>query len=552
MKALGVGLGAFAFHDVEVLQAGLRCARAAGHRRRPRCSPSDAGCRRLAHLDQPLRGHRRSGGQRALTGSTLGRCPPSPNRPSRSARARWSRRCATASTMACCGTWRPARPSSASSGACWSSTRTACSTALAADLGKPRRRGLRGRHRLHRHARSAGSSKHLDRWVKPALGRRPAAWPGPARPGSSRAAGRGARHRPVELPRASCCWPRPRPRWRPATLSCSSPRRSSGHTAAALAELVPRVPRRAGGRRGDRRGRGDHRAPRRALRPHLLHRQRAGRPGGHGRLRRSTSLPVTLELGGKSPAIVAADANVEVAARRIAWAKFLNAGQTCVAPDYVLVDRTVETRAARTARCRGRGASTATIRRPAPTTPASSTTATSRRLTEPARRRWLRRRSCAAASTTGPRATSLPPCSPGSSPARPVMGEEIFGPLLPVLAVDRRRRGDRVRERAGQAAGPVRLRRGRPPPTGWSSARRPEACASTTPCCTSRVPELPFGGVGESGTGAYHGRAGFERFSHLKAVLAKPTRPDPPVLYPAVHPAQALAPPPRRVRPRLP
>ena len=52
--------------------------------------------------------------------------------------------------------------------------------------------------------------------------------------------------------------------------------------------------------------------------------------------------PVTLELGGKSPAIVAADANLEVAAKRIAWAKFLNAGQTCVAPDYVLVDRKVE------------------------------------------------------------------------------------------------------------------------------------------------------------------------------------------------------------------
>ena len=54
--------------------------------------------------------------------------------------------------------------------------------------------------------------------------------------------------------------------------------------------------------------------------------------------------PVTLELGGKSPAVVAADANLAVAARRIAWAKFLNAGQTCVAPDYVLVDRSVEPR----------------------------------------------------------------------------------------------------------------------------------------------------------------------------------------------------------------
>ena len=64
--------------------------------------------------------------------------------------------------------------------------------------------------------------------------------------------------------------------------------------------------------------------------------------------------PVTLELGGKSPAIVAADANIGVAAKRIAWAKFLNAGQTCVAPDYVLVDARVAARASRVAPTRGR------------------------------------------------------------------------------------------------------------------------------------------------------------------------------------------------------
>ena len=51
--------------------------------------------------------------------------------------------------------------------------------------------------------------------------------------------------------------------------------------------------------------------------------------------------PVTLELGGKSPCVVAADANLKITAERIVWGKFLNAGQTCVAPDYVLVDRTI-------------------------------------------------------------------------------------------------------------------------------------------------------------------------------------------------------------------
>ena len=72
--------------------------------------------------------------------------------------------------------------------------------------------------------------------------------------------------------------------------------------------------------------------------------------------------PVTLELGGKSPAIVAADADIEVAARRIVWAKFINAGQTCVAPDYVLVDEPVETHAARPPARRRTASSTARTR----------------------------------------------------------------------------------------------------------------------------------------------------------------------------------------------
>ena len=87
--------------------------------------------------------------------------------------------------------------------------------------------------------------------------------------------------------------------------------------------------------------------------------------------------PVALELGGKSPAIVDADADLDVAARRIAWGKFLNAGQTCIAPDYVLVDRERRARARRPARRVGHRASTAPTPRPSPTTAASSTTATS-------------------------------------------------------------------------------------------------------------------------------------------------------------------------------
>ena len=124
-----------------------------------------------------------------------------------------------------------------------------------------------------------------------------------------------------------------------------------GDVGRSMAELVPRVPRRA--RRRGRRGR-RRRDDRRCSPQRFDHIFYTGN-GAVGRIVMAAAAehltPVTLELGGKSPAIVAADADVDVAARRIAWGKFINAGQTCVAPDYVLVDRAVEDRVPRRARC---------------------------------------------------------------------------------------------------------------------------------------------------------------------------------------------------------
>jgi aldehyde dehydrogenase (NAD+) len=112
-----------------------------------------------------------------------------------------------------------------------------------------------------------------------------------------------------------------------------------------------------------------------------------------------------------------------------------------------------------------------------------------------------------------------------------VMGEEIFGPLLPVVAVDD----------VDEAIGFVN-QRDKPLALyvfgGDAATAKVVERTSAGGVCINHavlhvaVPGLPFGGVGESGTGAYHGQAGFDRFSHLKSVLAKPTRPDPSVLYP--------------------
>ena len=135
--------------------------------------------------------------------------------------------------------------------------------------------------------------------------------------------------------------------------------------------------------------------------------------GSSPRRRRSTSRPPSLELGGKSPTYVHASANLDVAARRIAWGKFLNAGQTCIAPDYVLVDRRGEGPLVERLRHGGRPVLRRRPARRATTTAASSTTGISERLVGLARRRrghgrrrrpGRRRRS----STSPPRSPSSP------------------------------------------------------------------------------------------------------------------------------------------------
>jgi aldehyde dehydrogenase (NAD+) len=239
--------------------------------------------------------------------------------------------------------------------------------------------------------------------------------------------------------------------------------------------------------------------------------------------------PVTLELGGKSPAIVDHRANIEVAARRIVWGKFLNAGQTCVAPDYVLVDRRVEAALVK--------AMVTAVRDFYGEDPARSPDYP-RIINE---RHFDRLRGLLeghggqiVVGGTGDRSERYlaPTIMTGVAWSDPVMGEEIFGPILPILAV----------EDIDAAIGTVNDR-DKPLALYIFSEDRATVdrvvdgtssggvCANGT-LLQLAVTDLPFGGVGGSGMGAYHGRAGFDTFSHRKAVLARGTRLDPPVLYP--------------------
>jgi aldehyde dehydrogenase (NAD+) len=236
-------------------------------------------------------------------------------------------------------------------------------------------------------------------------------------------------------------------------------------------------------------------------------------------------IPVTLELGGKSPVIVAADADLTVAARRIAWTKLLNSGQTCIAPDYVLAEP---------------GVRDELVRRIADTVaefqagePAGQRIVSPRQLDRIAGLLDGAGGTVAMGGGVDREAQAIEPTIVvDPDPGAPLMSEEIFGPVLPVLTVP-----------TIEAA--IDFVNDRPKPlalylfTG-SRAVREQVLTSTTSggavvnhlTMHCLVPQLPFGGVGNSGMGAYHGEWGFQTFSHRKAVLTKPARPDPSLMYP--------------------
>jgi len=240
--------------------------------------------------------------------------------------------------------------------------------------------------------------------------------------------------------------------------------------------------------------------------------------------------PVTLELGGKSPAIVDRDADIKVAARRIAFGKWINAGQTCIAPDYVLVHRDVERQLVEELRHAIRGFF-GDDPRSSPDYGRIVNDSHFRRLAELLDGGGFRE--VVAGGQVDPAARYIAPTVlRGVDPDAPVMLDEIFGPILPVLTV-------------GSVDDAIRFVNERPKPLAlYVFARSRDtvrrvlggtssggACVNTT-VMQFAVPGLHFGGVGQSGTGSYHGRTGFDTFTHRKAVLSKPTKPDPPVAYP--------------------
>ncbi|MFP4088412.1 MAG: aldehyde dehydrogenase [Desulfobacteraceae bacterium] len=238
--------------------------------------------------------------------------------------------------------------------------------------------------------------------------------------------------------------------------------------------------------------------------------------------------PVTLELGGKSPCIVAADADVKVAAQRICFGKFLNAGQTCIAPDHLFVHVDVkENLLEQMGQCIGR------FYGPDP----EQSPDLVRIINDAQFDRLEALMHSAGTIVHGGRVNRAtrymePTLIDGITPEDPIMQEEIFGPLLPILDYTHL---DEVIEVINSGEKPLAMYF-----FSASSGARERLIAATSSgggCVNDTImhvsnPRMPFGGVGNSGMGRYHGKYSFDTFSHHRSVLRKTTLFNPTLAYP--------------------
>ena len=238
-------------------------------------------------------------------------------------------------------------------------------------------------------------------------------------------------------------------------------------------------------------------------------------------------VPVTLELGGKSPCVVESDANIKVAGRRIALTKFSNAGQMCVAPDYVLVHSRIKDKFVHALK-----EAVVKFFSKDPSTDYSY----GKIINEKQFNRLLSYLDSGTVVHGGGHDRNKlyiePTIIENISPDSPLMKDEIFGPILPVISFGNLDEAKAIIER-------------NPDPLAFyiysSSDKKEKEWLEKIPAGGACINNsswhltnhyLPFGGRGNSGIGEYHGKNSFETFSHPKAVMKTPTWFDPNIKYP--------------------
>jgi len=237
--------------------------------------------------------------------------------------------------------------------------------------------------------------------------------------------------------------------------------------------------------------------------------------------------PVTLELGGKSPCVVDDKVDIHVTAKRIIWGKYWNAGQTCIAPDYVLVHQKVKDELV--------AAMKKAIVRFWGENPAQSSDYA--RIINVKRfhvlRSYLEQGNLLHGGATDENDLFIAPALlDGVDWNSPVMQEEIFGPVLPVIAFDKLEDAVQlIRQQPYPLSLYIFTKRAKTEKILLEQVRFGGGCINNTLVHFTNT-ELPFGGIGNSGVGRYHGKYSFETFTHARGIIKTGTWLDVPVKYP--------------------
>jgi aldehyde dehydrogenase (NAD+) len=238
-------------------------------------------------------------------------------------------------------------------------------------------------------------------------------------------------------------------------------------------------------------------------------------------------VPVTLELGGKSPAVICDDANLRVAARRLANPKFSNCGQMCIAPDYILVpshlkDELIKELIIAIQKFYGADA--------------ESSEHYGKIINE---KQWLRLSSYLGdgeivygGKSNREKLFIEPTIMIGVQPDAKIMQDEIFGPILPILTYASKEEALAIIQKNPNPLAFYVFTENQADENYWlTNVPSGGACVNNATMHITNH-ELPFGGRGYSGTGGYHGKLSFDTFTHTKSVLKTPTWIDPSFKYP--------------------
>lgn len=227
-------------------------------------------------------------------------------------------------------------------------------------------------------------------------------------------------------------------------------------------------------------------------------------------------IPVSLELGGKNPCVVAADARLDYAAKRIVWGKFINAGQTCICPDYLLVDLQIKDRFLQLL--------AGEIKRSFGEDPMKSDcfarVINARNVDRLAA--LMRAGDIYLGGSTDRDSCYISPTNiQNVHPDDPIMKEEIFGPLMPVITFRNMEEVYPIIERNPNPIATYLFTRNKKLAREFMSRTKSGSAAINDTVMQIASPWLPYGGVGCSGIGRYHGRKSFETFSNMRSVLVR-------------------------------